>query len=102
MDACTGSRLPTAQFDINGDGKIDDNDMIKLKDQFGNDILDGDGNPIWVAPTGIMFDSMMYPPIFLKMGEQELKHFSTSAGNVMSMKEKSEQTGMFYWRQIDR
>jgi type IV pilus assembly protein PilY1 len=102
LDACTGGRLPTAQFDINGDGKIDENDMIKLKDEFGNDILDGDGNPIWVAPTGIMFDSMMYPPIFLKMGEVELKHFSTSAGNVMSMKEKGEQTGMFYWRQIDR
>ena len=102
LDACTGGRLPTAQFDINGDGEIDEKDMIKLKDSSGNDILDGDGNPIWVAPTGIMFDSMMYPPIFLKMGEEELKHFSTSAGNVMSMKEKSEQTGMFYWRQIER
>jgi type IV pilus assembly protein PilY1 len=102
LDACTGGRLQTAQFDINDDGKIDDNDMIKLKNPDGTDVLDADGNPIWVAPTGIMFDSMMYPPIFLKMGEEELKHFSTSAGNVMSMKEKGEQTGMFYWRQIDR
>jgi type IV pilus assembly protein PilY1 len=102
VDACTGGRLQTAQFDINGDGMIDENDMIKLRDSSGNVILDSDGNPIWVAPSGIMFDSMMYPPIFLNMGEEELKHFSTSAGNVMTMKEKSEQTGVFYWRQIDR
>ena len=105
VDACTGGRCQTAQFDINNDGVINDSDMIVLTDSSGNTVYDADGNPILVAPSGIMFDSMMYPPIFLKMGpdaEEELKHFSTSAGNVTSMKEKSEQTGMFYWRWIDR
>jgi hypothetical protein len=55
-----------------------------------------------VAPTGMMFDTMMYPPIFLKQKETEMKHFSTSAGNVATMKEKSEQAGMYFWRQIER
>jgi hypothetical protein len=36
------------------------------------------------------------------MGEEEIKHSTGSGGNVFSLKEKSEQTGMFYWRQIDR
>jgi type IV pilus assembly protein PilY1 len=102
VDACTGGRLATAQFDINNDGKIDQNDLIKLTDASGNDILDAEGNPIWVAPSGVMFDTMLYPPIFLKMGEEEIKHSTGSGGNVFSLKEKSEQTGMFYWRQIDR
>jgi type IV pilus assembly protein PilY1 len=102
VNACTGARLATPQFDINNDGKIDKNDMIALTDASGNPILDSDGNPIMVAPTGMMFGTMMYPPIFLKTGESEMKHFSTSAGNVATMKEKGEQTGMYFWRQIER
>ena len=30
MDACTGGRIDTAQFDINNDDVIDDNDLIKV------------------------------------------------------------------------
>ncbi|MFX0116628.1 MAG: pilus assembly protein [Candidatus Hodarchaeota archaeon] len=93
VNACTGGRLATPQFDINNDGKIDSNDYITL--------TDASGNTIQVAPTGMMFGTMLYPPIFLKMGEEEMKHFATSGGNVASMKEKGEQTGMFYWRQIN-
>ena len=46
MDACTGGRLTKAQFDITGDGVIDDNDLIIIDyDEFDK--------PIFAAPTGM-------------------------------------------------
>ena len=104
MDACSGSRLENAQFDINGDGVIDDNDMVILKDASGNPILDANGVPIKVAPTGIKFDTMMYPPIILLTpgGETERKYFSTAAGTISTLEETAESRGMFYWQMIER
>ena len=103
IDKCTGGRLVSPQFDINNDGVIDENDMIQIR------------NPAWysdpslpefndVAPTGIKFDTMVFPPTFLRMPDDELetKYFSTSAGTFLTLRERGEQRGMYYWRMINR
>ena len=56
---------------------------------------------ITVAPTGIHFRKMMYPPVILRLPDQitEMKYFSTAAGNISMVQEVAEQRGMFYWRE---
>ena len=101
MDAATGGRLDAAQFDINDDGVIDENDMVTPTDPDGSPGLrDAQGNPIKIAPTGHQFTGILYPPVYLTMPdkEREMKLFSTSAGTTTTMFEKKEQKQMVYWR----
>jgi type IV pilus assembly protein PilY1 len=100
MDACSGGRLTEAQFDINNDGKVDDNDLIALTDADGNPILDGDGNPIMVAPTGIFYPGRLHPPAILKTGNEEIKYFSTNVGSVVTLREKGVPMGIIYWMEV--
>jgi Tfp pilus tip-associated adhesin PilY1 len=92
MNACTGARpLPeTPQFDINDDGVIDDNDRVNLGD---------DDNPDWVSPTGKEFVGLLHPPVVLTMPDRrrEMKVFSTSAGTTVTLMERGERRGIFYW-----
>ena len=53
MDACTGGRLTEAQFDINDDGVIDENDMITIDDP---DSDDPDGHD-YGSPHGYQISS---------------------------------------------
>jgi len=103
MNACSGGRLDSAQFDANGDGIIDENDLIQIQNP---DWSPGSGLPefITVPPTGIKYDTMMYPPIILTTpgGLTERKYFSTAAGNISTLEEQSERRGMFYWRKFER
>jgi type IV pilus assembly protein PilY1 len=103
MNACSGGRLASAQFDINGDGIIDENDLIQVQNP---NWTPGSGLPEFlnVPPTGIKFDTMMYPPIILITpgGQTERKYFSTAAGNISTLEEQAERRGMFYWRVIER
>jgi len=96
MDACTGGRLDTPQFDINEDGVIDANDMISIP----NPII-GDP-PILVAPTGMEIDAMIFPPVILILPdeEREIKYFVTAGGGVINVTEIADQRGLFYWRYI--
>ncbi len=92
MNACDGSRLSTAQFDINEDGKIDANDMITIT---------VGGVPVKVAPTGKGFDGQLHPPVILTMPDKkrEIKILSSSAGTTETLFEKAEELGIFYWRE---
>jgi hypothetical protein len=93
MDACTGGRLAEAQFDINGDNVIDQNDLINIGTE---------ADPLWVAPTGKSFTGILHRPIILRLqdGEREMKVFSTSAGTTDRVFEKSETMGVSSWREI--
>jgi len=95
MDACNGGRLYEAQFDINGDAKIDENDMIPITDPSNTT-----GEPL--APTGIRYPVMMYPPKIIRMpDETETKYFSTAAGNILMLREEGEERGIYYWRCVE-
>jgi len=95
LDACNGGRLNKATFDINNDGIIDDNDLIDIG------LTDGEGNPILVPPTGMDFPGMLYPPVMVRMpdDEREMKIFSTSAGTTETVFEVAEERGVFYWKE---
>ena len=97
MDACTGGRLDEPQFDINDDATIDENDLIQIPDP------NKPGETITVAPTGIHYTTMMYPPMIMTIPgtDAEIKYFSTAAGNIVMVREAAEAAGMRYWRQID-
>ncbi|MBU1419949.1 MAG: hypothetical protein KKI15_15810 [Proteobacteria bacterium] len=91
IDAVDGSRLSSPSFDINGDGIIDDNDMLDL---------DGDGVGD-VAPSGRMFSGMLHTPVIVGDPDnpRELKIFSSSAGTTEIVWETKEKDGVYYWRE---
>ena len=98
INAGTGARLEDAQFDINNDRVVDEHDMIEIE------ILNSIGEvvaTIMVAPSGIWFPTMLYPPSIIGIDREEIKLMSTAAGGIIDVREVAEQKGMVYWRQID-
>ncbi len=97
MDACSGARLCRPQFDINGDGVIDDNDLISIPDP------DNPGQTIMVAPTGKRYEGRLQPPVILRLhrADKEIKYFSSSGGKIETMTEKAAPLGLIYWREFD-
>jgi len=106
QDACSGGRLSKAQFDINGDGVVDSNDLLVLTDADGNPIdengnlLNPDDDPILVAPTGMMYPGRLLPPAILRTGNEEIKYFSTNVGNIVTMRERGVPMGVIYWMEL--
>ena len=89
MDACTGGRMVEAQFDINDDGKIDENDLIEVT--IG-------GVTVKVAPTGIHYSSMIHPPVILRAHGIEILLISDEDANIRYEASAPERRGIFYWR----
>ncbi|UCG13138.1 MAG: PQQ-binding-like beta-propeller repeat protein [Deltaproteobacteria bacterium] len=91
LNPCSGSRLDKPHLDINGDGTIDDNDLINIGTP---------EDPVWVAPSGLERQGKLYPPVILRMpgGREEMKYFSTTTGTIEMVKEKAERRGLYYWR----
>ena len=95
LDAATGGRLEEAQFDINNDKMINDADLLTI-----TVTIDGVDVEIQVAPTGIHYPSVLYPPTILNAGEtREVKLMSTAAGGIVDLWEAAENLGIYYWRQ---
>jgi type IV pilus assembly protein PilY1 len=94
MDACTGGRLTEAQFDINNDGVIDENDLININP-------DPEGAPMMVAPTGITYPGHLQPPAILQIGAEEMKYFSTNVGTIVTLKEQGARLGIIYWMEFE-
>ncbi len=94
VDACSGGRLSTAQFDITKDRLIDSRDKINTG------LFDAGGNPIIVPPSGIRRSGMLHSPVFVRFTDRpvEMKIFSSSAGTTETIFETNEPRGMFYWR----
>jgi len=94
MNAASGARLTRPQFDINGDGVIDDNDMINIGT---------DEDPIWVVPSGMKKSGQLQPPAILidPEGDVEIKYFSSSSGTIEMVYEKPPLLGISHWREFE-
>jgi len=94
FSAESGARLTRPQFDINGDGVIDENDMINIGT---------DENPIWVVPTGIQMPGQIQPPAILIDPDTglEIKYLSSSSGTIEKVKEKAAMVGITHWREFE-
>ena len=94
FSAESGARLTRPQFDINGDGVVDENDMINIGT---------DENPIWVVPTGIQLPGQIQPPAILIDPDTglEIKYLSSSSGTIEKVKEKAALVGITHWREFE-
>jgi Tfp pilus tip-associated adhesin PilY1 len=97
LNACTGGRMNEATIDVNGDGAIDDKDLINIV--VADHDHPGQTKTITVAPTGKKYSGRLQPPAILRNVPREIKYFSSSAGTIKTMSEKAEQRGMYYWRE---
>ncbi|MCI5221452.1 MAG: hypothetical protein D3924_01915 [Candidatus Electrothrix sp. AR4] len=104
MSICTGGRLDQPVFDINNDGKIDQNDLITITIKDPNDPTKT--ITVDVPPTGKMYDGILHNPVIVKDNQdkdedndkdRELKIFSGSSGSTDIMMERKEKTGFYYW-----
>lgn len=95
LDPCDGSRLDSPQFDTNGDGVIDKNDLVEIDDP------DNPGEKILVPPSGKGYDGLLHPPIILTMPDRqvEMKIFSSSAGTTERLFERAF-GGFYYWQEV--
>jgi len=96
LNACSGARLSQAQFDINNDGLIDDNDLINIGTP---------EDPIPVPPTGLYIPGRLFRPVIVTIPRTngpdiEAKYFSSTSGSIPIVRETAEQRGLFYWRQL--
>ena len=92
MDPCTGGRLSHADFDLNGDGAIDDEDLINI-----GTVAD----PIMVPPTGGRFDGKVKNPLYLRAHERstvEKSYYNTDDTDIKTFLRSAPRLGMTYWR----
>ena len=95
LNPCTGARLSCAQFDINGDGRIDENDLVQITDAFGNDIL--------VPPSAMLFQGLLQPPVIIKIpGGNDLKVLSDSSGGTQTIEEKGAGENFQFWKELEQ
>jgi hypothetical protein len=93
MNAYTGSRLLQAQIDINGDGRVDENDLVP--------IVDIHGNIIFVPPTGVSQAGIVQAPTVLETDKgPEPKIFSNSAGETPTVDERNAANTLKSWREL--
>jgi type IV pilus assembly protein PilY1 len=91
VDAITGSRLSSPVIDINGDGVVDDDDVIWVDD--------GTGNLIAYVPSGVKRDGQLQKPAIIQLGDEEMKFMSSTAGSIETVREKSPRIGVSSWRE---
>jgi type IV pilus assembly protein PilY1 len=86
IDACTGGRLESSQFQIAGGNYI----------QIGTDV---DGNPIMAPPTGKAFVGTLHEPKIIRRPGTGLErlYMSSSTGVVETEDVPAERRGVLYW-----
>jgi Tfp pilus tip-associated adhesin PilY1 len=86
MDPCTGGRLTEAYFDINGDGKIDAQDLIDIGDPFG------------ASPTAIRIDGKVEMPTYLIDGDVEILYLPGIDSKINEKRASAPVQDMTHWR----
>jgi type IV pilus assembly protein PilY1 len=94
MNSCSGGRLQVAQFDIDLNRYINLSDLLNIGTAL---------TPNWVAPTAFrkVGAGRLSPPAILRMGETEIKYFSTAGGSIVTLREKAVPQGMSYWMEFE-
>ncbi|PID76651.1 MAG: hypothetical protein CSB24_05310, partial [Deltaproteobacteria bacterium] len=91
--ACSGARLDKEVFDIDGDGKIDENDNVVE--------VEVDGKKVLIPVSGIEYDGMGNKPAIVEDPDsdpkKEKKIISTSTGAIETIWEASGRAGLYYW-----
>ncbi|RLC31069.1 MAG: hypothetical protein DRH32_04815, partial [Deltaproteobacteria bacterium] len=88
MDACDGSRLDVAQFDID-----DADDMIQIG-------TDASGDPIMAAPTGKSFTGILHAPKVVRKDDGTERLFMSASTGVIETEDVPEEyRGVTYWRE---
>ena len=88
MDACSGGRLSEANFDVSGDGVIDDQDLVDI----------GTSTEILAVPTGIQYTGRLQPPaILIQSKNKEGLYMSSSIGSIERLGQKAARLGIYYW-----
>jgi len=88
INAATGGRLSTAQFDLST----------------SDDLIDHDGDPDTpgVAPTGKLYTGMLHEPTFVSTGgEKDKIYISSSTGEIIEEEVENELIGEVYWRVLN-
>ncbi len=98
-NAETGGSFTSPILDINGDGQVDQLDLLRIVDENG-DVIDG-------VATDKGFDGRLFNPAILIReddgdGElEEIKFMNSSSGKIEALIEKAERRGIYYWQQIE-
>ena len=89
IDACSGGRTADARFDINDDNEVTTEDYITVGGES-------------IPPSGITYPGILHPPVVVDLPGKpvEMKVFSTSAGETVTLTEVEERRGIYYWRDI--
>ncbi|WP_321530147.1 PilC/PilY family type IV pilus protein [uncultured Desulfuromonas sp.] len=88
INANTGGRLSTAQFDLST----------------FEDLIDHDDNPDTpgLAPTGKLYDGMLHETTLISTGgEKDKAYISSSSGEIIELDVPSERLGEIYWRVLN-
>jgi type IV pilus assembly protein PilY1 len=98
LDAFTGGapggRLNLAQFDVTGNLRIDEGDLLN----FGSD-----DRPEWWVPTGILLTGNLQPPAIMRLNDAvEVKYMSSSTGRIERVVERAARLGVAYWMEINQ
>jgi type IV pilus assembly protein PilY1 len=90
LEACSGSRPRNPVMDINGDGVIDEHDVIEI------------APGVFVAAAGIQFPGRLQPPAILIMdNDKEKKYSASSKGTIVTITEKAVTLGITHWMEIE-
>lgn len=95
LDACTGGTPFDPYFDINNDGKINEDDLVNIGSAT---------NPRRMPVAGIYSQGMVYNPASIGLGkgsEVAVDVSSVSDASLKVTRTKAERTGVVNWREID-
>ena len=93
MNVCTGGRTNQIVFDINGDGVINDNDLVDIGPE---------GSPNMVGATGLKVEGRLQMPAILRREGAEINYLSSSKTPVpVPLTTKGMKFGITYWMIVD-
>ncbi len=90
INAFTGGYSGGGVFDITGDRKIDEKDLLSLT-----------GLPSHWAPSGVGYSGNIHSPAILKLPTSDGMYLSSSSGEIALIHAKSPKLGVSYWIEMN-